>query len=180
MDCVLIQAGAAHEIWRGTSKAQLTEKFAPAILDAVVETALPVDIKFTWNGTAFTGQRWLIVTASGEFVPGSGGYVDPVPVAGQSVVMTGSRTPQPRTEKWGGSAIVAKSAAEIASFDAAANTAKFTATSRRKDNLADAAARVRSRNITVWDNMTIQQKKDATLAEADVWVNIRAFIEDNL
>jgi hypothetical protein len=57
---------------------------------------------------------------------------------------------------------------------------RFTLTSRQKDELADAAARVRSRGITAWGNMTLAQKRDATLAEADAWVTIRQFIEDNL
>lgn len=56
----------------------------------------------------------------------------------------------------------------------------FTAKSRQKDVLTTCAQIVRARNINNWNNMTIQQKKDATLVEADVWVNIRQFIEDNL
>jgi len=56
----------------------------------------------------------------------------------------------------------------------------FTATSRQKDVLATCALIVRARGIPAWTAMTIQQKKDAALAEADVWVNIRDFIETNL
>ena len=56
----------------------------------------------------------------------------------------------------------------------------FTATSRQKDVLATCALIVRARGIPAWTAMTIQQKKDAALAEADVWVTIRDFIETNL
>lgn len=60
------------------------------------------------------------------------------------------------------------------------NTTRFTATSRQKDVLATCALIVRARGIAAWNGMTLQQKKDATFAEADVWVNIRDFVETNL
>jgi hypothetical protein len=59
-------------------------------------------------------------------------------------------------------------------------TAAFTATSRQKDVLATCALIVRGRDIPAWNAMTLLQKKNATLAEADVWTNIRDFIETNL
>lgn len=87
-------------------------------------------------------------------------------------------------ERWDGP-MVRPSDAEItqATIDytpALANTQQFTAKSRQKDLLADAAARVRSRDIPTWNGMTLAQKKNATTAEADVWANIRGFVEDNL
>lgn len=59
-------------------------------------------------------------------------------------------------------------------------TFDFTQTSRRKDLLATCALIVRARGIPAWNASTLQQKKDATFAEADVWVGIRDFIEQNL
>jgi hypothetical protein len=59
-------------------------------------------------------------------------------------------------------------------------TVIFTATSRQKDVLATCAQVVRARGIAAWNAMTLVEKKNATLAEADVWANIRQFIEDNL
>jgi len=56
----------------------------------------------------------------------------------------------------------------------------FTATSRGKDILATVALIKRAQGIAAWNAMTVQQKKDAALAEADVWVTIRDFIETNL
>ena len=61
----------------------------------------------------------------------------------------------------------------------AENLQQFTARSRQKDVLASCALSVRTRNMTAWNNMTPAQKKTATLAEADIWVGIRQFIEDN-
>jgi hypothetical protein len=61
----------------------------------------------------------------------------------------------------------------VAAYDPA------VATSRQKDVLATCALVVRSRDITAWNNMTPVQKKNATQAEADVWVNMRRFIENN-
>src|SRR3990167_8026924 len=51
------------------------------------------------------------------------------------------------------------------------------ATSRQKDILAMLAVIVRAKDVAAWNGMTIQQKVSATLAEADVWKNIREFIE---
>lgn len=56
----------------------------------------------------------------------------------------------------------------------------FTATSRGKDILATVALIKRAQGIAAWNALTVQQKKDAALAEADVWVTIRDFIETNL
>lgn len=61
-----------------------------------------------------------------------------------------------------------------------ARTHAFVGTSRQKDVLATCALIVRARGIATWNAMTLQQKKDATLAEADVWVTIREFIDTNL
>lgn len=59
-------------------------------------------------------------------------------------------------------------------------TAEFTLSSRQKDILAMIALIKRAQGIAAWNAMTIQQKKDATTAEADVWTTIRDFIEANL
>ena len=52
--------------------------------------------------------------------------------------------------------------------------------SRRKDILSTCAVIVRARNISTWNAMTASQKVDATLAEANVWKNIREFIDDKV
>jgi hypothetical protein len=54
---------------------------------------------------------------------------------------------------------------------------RYTRTSRDKDILTTMAMIVRAKNLAAWNAMTVQQKKDATFAEADVWVNIRDFVE---
>jgi hypothetical protein len=56
----------------------------------------------------------------------------------------------------------------------------YTSTSRGKDILTTLAMIVRAKNLAAWNAMTVQQKKDATFAEADVWVTIRDFVEQNL
>jgi uncharacterized membrane protein YidH (DUF202 family) len=68
----------------------------------------------------------------------------------------------------------------VAIDTAADNAAKFADSSRGKDVLAIIALIVRARGISAWNALTLQQKKDATLAEADVWITIRDFIETNL
>jgi hypothetical protein len=87
-------------------------------------------------------------------------------------------------ERWDGP-MAQPSGAEIAQAvldftPSVARTTQFTATSRQKDVLATCAQIVRARGITAWNAMTLQQKVTATLAEADVWVAIREFIETNL
>lgn len=90
------------------------------------------------------------------------------------------RMPDPRTERWDGTAIVAKTAQDINAYDVAQRTTRFTATSRQKDVLATCALIVRAKNTPAWNAMTVDQKKTATFNEADVWTNIRDFIETNL
>lgn len=67
-------------------------------------------------------------------------------------------------------------AQEDAARDASADTLSL-ATSRQKDILTTCALIVRARNVAAWNAMTLQQKKDAALVEADVWKNLRAFVE---
>lgn len=69
--------------------------------------------------------------------------------------------------------------AQIATYQAAQLTAQFTLTSRQKDILAMVGLVVRAKGLAAWNAMTTPQKVTATLAEADVWVTIRAFIETN-
>lgn len=179
MNCVLLQNNIAHEIWSNTTKAQLIGKFTTEILNSIVETPNLVGLGFTWDGSIFQGQRWLIITASGQFI--SGGFYNPIiPDASHSVVHTNTIIPNIRTQKWDGNSVINRTAQEISDYDTVEKQKLFTTTSRHKNILADAAARVRSRNITAWNNMTIQQKKDNTILEADAWIGIRQFIEDYL
>jgi len=129
-------------------------------------------------------NRWVVRVADGQFCLGRG--PDPaiylIDQVNYGVVDLGDTAPTPdeRTQKWGGSSVVAKTTAEIATFDASEKTARFTATSRQKDILAMLAVIVRAKNTSAWNAMTPLQKKTATFAEADVWIAIRQFIEDNL
>jgi hypothetical protein len=74
---------------------------------------------------------------------------------------------------------------EIASAQSAIDTApetsaqlRYQRTSREKDVLATIALVVRRAvGIPTWNGWTAQQKRDAVLAEADVWVNVRDFLE---
>lgn len=149
MDCVLIQDNRAREIWRNTVKTQLTGKYAQAILDVIVETSNPVEVGFTWNGSAFLGQRWLIHTATGEFI--SGGYYDPVaPDADHSIVNTGAIIPKPRTEKWNGSAVTTKTAQEITDFDSKAE--------RRVDSMTVMERMTEAECLWFWNRATTDGK----------------------
>ena len=54
MDCVLIQNGRAHEIWRKTRKADLRDYVTSEILAATVETPEgAVTAGDVWDGTTF-------------------------------------------------------------------------------------------------------------------------------
>lgn len=127
-------------------------------------------------------NRWRIVDATGEFL--EGGFYEPATTTGQSlVILPDESMPDRRTERYDDtvpSKRRAATGAEITSWDTAQHATRFTTTSRQKDVLATCAEIVRARGIAAWNAMTLQQKKDATLAEADVWVNIRNFIEDNI
>jgi hypothetical protein len=140
-------------------------------------------------------MRMVIRVATGEFL--YGGFYDPAPpstgtdangepipdAAFAVVTVPGDRPVDVRAERYDGAAPARRRPAtgpELTAFDASARAARFSATSRQKDVLATCALIVRARGITAWNAMTVQQKKDATLAEADVWTNIRDFIETNL
>lgn len=88
--------------------------------------------------------------------------------------------PDPDTQRWDGTQVVARSAQDIATAERALRLAAIAGTSRQKDVLATCALIVRSRGINAWNNMTPLQKVAATRAEADVWRGVREFIEDVL
>jgi len=74
--------------------------------------------------------------------------------------------------------------AEITAVEAVLDTpepgiVRYTRTSRDKDVLATMAMIVRARGLPAWNAMTVPQKVAATLAEADVWITIRDFLEAN-
>lgn len=55
MDCVLIQHGKAHQIWRATRKADLRTQYSAEILSSIVETVDGVvQAGDLWDGTAFS------------------------------------------------------------------------------------------------------------------------------
>lgn len=89
------------------------------------------------------------------------------------VEFTAAATPAQRTQ--------AATILTTVAIDAAAQQQQlYLLSSRQKDVLATLAMIVRARGIPAWNALTVQQKKDATLAEADVWITIRDFIETNL
>ena len=51
--------------------------------------------------------------------------------------------------------------------------------SRQKDILILCALRVRAKNITAWNALTDAQKVAATLTEADLWRDMRVWVEAN-
>lgn len=54
MDCVLIQHGKAHEIWRNTRKVDLQTRYTAELVAAIVETAdAAVRLGDLWDGTSF-------------------------------------------------------------------------------------------------------------------------------
>jgi hypothetical protein len=70
--------------------------------------------------------------------------------------------------------------AQVTAAVAAQKTAVFTGSSRQKDILATIALIKRAQGIAAWNALTVPQKTASALAEADVWITIRQFIEDNL
>lgn len=54
-DCVLIQNGQAHQIWRNTRKADLQTRYAPGIVANIVEVPSgTVEQGHLWDGTSFS------------------------------------------------------------------------------------------------------------------------------
>lgn len=140
-------------------------------------------------------NRWAIITATGEFkaggtfeptlpLTGTDGSGNPIYDPAYSVVdLPGETIPDRRRERYDATTPTKRrpaTAQELATFDTADRSARFSATSRQKDVLATCALIVRAKNTAAWNAMTVAQKKSATLAEADVWMNIRDFAEDNL
>lgn len=70
-------------------------------------------------------------------------------------------------------------AQELANAADAKLTADSALTSRQKDVLTTCALVVRSRNVAAWNAMTVNQKKTATLAEADVLRDLRVWMGKN-
>jgi hypothetical protein len=120
--------------------------------------------------------KWLIQSATGEIV--SGGHVEPKPEAGFEVVSDpDGLMHDARAERWDGAAFVAKSPAEIATYDDAQLDERARLSSQAKDALAICALVVRSRNVAAWNAMTTPQKVSAARAEADVLRSLRVFAE---
>lgn len=70
-------------------------------------------------------------------------------------------------------------AAELAALAASDLSAQSLSTSRRKDVLTTCAMTARARiGVSAWNALTPQQRVAQTQAEADVWRNIREFLDD--
>jgi hypothetical protein len=122
MDCVLVQDNRAHQIWRDTQAASLTHQFAPPVVAAMVDVATSgvVQVGDHFDGEVFYGLSAVVTDADGMFADSTGdvvvGYQLLDPGVGYSVVGV-SRTPDPRVERWNGSAIVDKSPEVIAALE---------------------------------------------------------------
>lgn len=119
----------------------------------------------------------IVDTNTNEFMP-LGHAVDARYV---SVIVP--RNPEPAIEKYSGnpaSPFMAKTAQEISDYATTVMTTAATASSRQKDTLADIAWAIRFSNVLVWDAKTTAQKKAQVLAEADIWRDLRVFIEKNV
>ena len=127
--------------------------------------------------------NWVIRNSDGEFMVldnGNPGLINTQPNNYTLVSISGDVCPDPRTTKWNGRAAVAKTAGEIASYDAAKLASTSQVSSREKNTLATLTMIVRAKGVAAWNVLTIQQKVDAILAEADVWKAIREFIDDKV
>jgi len=72
----------------------------------------------------------------------------------------------------------AQTAIDTAPVPSVTSAAQYT--SRQKDILTTCALIVRARGIPAWNALTVPQKIAATLAEADVWRDMRVWAETNL
>ena len=127
--------------------------------------------------------NWVVRNSDGEFMVldnGDPGLINTQPSNYTLVSVAGTSCPDPRTQRWDGTAVATKTAAQIAAFDAAVLAAKCQSFSTQKDTLATLAVIVRAKNTAAWNAMTTQQKVDATLAEAAVWSTIRVWLDDKV
>ena len=126
-------------------------------------------------------NKWVIHTASGEFK--FGGFYEPTPPdADHSVVtLTGAYAetmPDQGTQKWNGSAVVAKTPTEINAYDTALLTEQVVQEVRvKKDAVATIAWAIRFSNPAAWNAKTIAQKRQAVLDELENWKPIREFVQ---
>jgi len=95
---------------------------------------------------------------------------DPANRATWRVDFTPAATPAQRTQ-------AATILTTVVVDDAAQRQEQYAGSSRQKDVLATLAMIVRARGIPAWNALTTPQKVAATLAEADVWITIRDFLE---
>lgn len=132
---------------------------------------------------------WVIRTSTGEFQYG-GPYnpVLPVVSVGPPVVydanysfvtLPDGAVPNPSLQRWNGSAIVAKTDDEIAHDVFQHQAQKHTQMSQHPDVLKMCGQLVRSRDIPVWNKMTLQAKLAAIQQEAIAYVSISQLVDSN-
>lgn len=128
-------------------------------------------------------NRWVYEKATGKWLLG---FRDPAIVntdpVNFAIADLGDGTPQPDPVFERFDATTGRRPAtpvEIAESRAEQSHAVAVLTSRQKDILATLALIVRARGIPAWNALTTPQKVAATLAEADVWITIRDFLEVN-
>lgn len=133
---------------------------------------------------AVSGNAWVYRVSDGQLCMGEGS--DPTPYLKDKVSYAlidlgeSAPTPDPRLQRISNGKLRAATAQEIAAYDAAQQTAQFTAVSVKPDMLAICALTVRAQNPTAWDAMTTPQKMAAARAQAAIWETLRQFVQDNL
>lgn len=124
-------------------------------------------------------NKWVVHTATGEFK--YGGFYEPtVPDSAHSIITIASETmPNPQTQKWGGSAVVSKSTTELAQAKGKEQAARHIAMSQSRDVVTLCAMLVRSRDIVLWEDMSLPQKLAEIRKEVKAWVEIRQIVDSN-
>ena len=83
----------------------------------------------------------------------------------------------PRTQKWSGSAVVARAQADIDATDAAQLSMQIDRESLTPPVLAMLGTIVRGRDVAAWTGMTFTERKTTILNEAAVWKSMREFFD---
>ena len=127
--------------------------------------------------------NWVVRNSDGEFMVldnGDPSLIHTQPSNYTLVSVAGNACPDPVTKRWNGSAIVAKTKAELNAYKAAQLASASQVKSQEKDILAMLAIIVRAKNAVAWDDMTNQQKVDAVFAEAGLFKTFREWIDDKV
>lgn len=127
--------------------------------------------------------KWVVRNSDGQFCLGGGPQpsVYPSDSINYSLVDTGDLGvpyPDPRTQKWNGSAVVAKTAQEITDYDLALQDAIADVYYKDKNILAMCAVIEEVVNLS-WGTLTNAQKRAAVVARAVRFNQQRKWVERN-